>query len=182
MDSLRGHLPPTRLLPSLLVPGSPGEDLDGILRTVYDQALNGGPLSRQDRVALLSAALERPNSGSSILHAVGATLATQDHAEPVDLGAAWSTLADTGNGRRLLQATVTLGQGLAVPRAELMDVYSHLRDRAGAWQRIMVLAAVLDMTERLQRPFLTPDPDDRLLPWLRHLVDARGTLDDLLRR
>ncbi len=182
MDAFHGRMPPTPLLPALLVPGSPGEVLSPVVRLAYDDALHHGPLAPQDRLALLSAALERPDCGSSILHAVGATLAVQDaRDEPVDLGAAWSSLAQTAKGRALLRATLTLGQGGAVQRDELMAVYRHLQARAPAWQKIMMLSAVLDMAERLQRPFLTPDSDERLLPWLRHLVDARGTLDEVLR-
>ncbi len=182
MEMLRGHLPAQPLLPSLLVPGTPGASLSSLLRAAYDQALGSGSLSPGDRLALLSAALERPDSRGSLLHSVGATLLVQNQDErPMNLGETWQDLAHTTSGRLLLQTTLNLGQQRPVANADLMRTYDHLNHRAETWQQIMVLGSMLDMAGRLQRPFLTPDPDDRMLPWLRQLVDARTTLEEILR-
>lgn len=139
-------------------------------RFVRDSYLRN-PLPLADRVAYLCAAWERPGGRAASVHASGISLLGQGP-ELIDLAATWKAMADAPAIRRVLRATMDLGQGHVVPPQMLEAVHATLGPWTGAWQDLLALAGWYDLVHRanLWSGFVHSDP--RLEDWLARVVEA----------
>lgn len=179
--SLRDRTAGAELVPSLLTPGVLGADRATAAWTLTKQLFLENPLQEPLRTALLCAAWERPGGAAHPIHATGMSLLGQRRdAEPLDLAGTWRQMASHDNGRRLLRATVALGQRHAVPDALLMSVLEDLDMFDAAWQDLMAFSTWAEGLYHATATTAAPVADERLEPWLGRVVQAGPVLADLV--
>lgn len=167
---------PVGPLPSLALPGVLGDEGAEAAWRQWLRPYLESPLPVDDRVALLCAALERPE-GPSPVHATGLALIGQGE-DLVDLASAWRRMGHSDGGRALLESTVRLGCGHAVPPHRLAAAHRHLGARVAPWRDVLALASWSETLQRSLGPRLHPTADPRLGRWLERLVTARGALEE----
>lgn len=160
-----------QIVPTDLDIGTLGPDRSGqAWRMVEDWYLRN-PLPMEDRVAYLSAAWERPDGRSTSIHATGITLLGQGDTL-VDLQRVWQEMAADRARRRVLRATMDLGQGRTVPPKVLREVHDTLGAWTGAWQDLLALAGWYDLLHRANLTSAFASSDSRLDDWLAQIVAA----------
>lgn len=163
--------------PTIVAPGHLGQEQAGTAWDLVRTAYLHNSLRIDERVALLCAALEREDTRASGAHATGITLAGQQE-RLVDVGQVWTEMQRTDRGRRLLHATIRLGQGKDVDPKVLNAVHNDLGPLTAAWQDILRFAAWIDIWHRSQGAQAHASSDARVDQWLGMLVEAEAALDD----
>lgn len=165
--------------PTLLLPGLLGADRSSQAWRRTQRDFLGNAIPIDTRIGLLCVAWEQKD-GPSAIHSTGMSLLGHE-ADPIDLRATWTAMADDPEMRHAAIVTRHLALGNRVPEAAIRRVYTALGPLRTAWQDLVGYAMWAEALFKTHLPLVAPLDDPRLDAWLGQLLQAGAAVGPFVR-